>query len=105
MNIRALVFTASLALSFGGNAIVHATAVAASPDAPAVGYWLHDPQGNTIGSVRDLADNGRIAVLMIGSYYEPGSHEIRVPASALSLAGNRVTLRHDIVEAMNVPGR
>lgn len=76
----------------------------ANPTA-AVGRWLHDPQGNTIGSVRALADGGRSAVIMIGSYFEPESHEAVVPACEISLADGKVTLRREITEALNAPSR
>lgn len=61
-----------------------------------------DPPGNVIGSVRALADDGRIAVIMVGSYFEPGSHQARVPARALSLVDGKITLQAETVEALNV---
>ncbi len=78
------------------------SSVATLSVASVAGRWLHDPQGSIIGSVRGLADGGQTAVLMIGSYFRPGSHEVRVPASQLSVADGQVTLRPEISEAMNV---
>ncbi len=48
-----------------------------------VGQSLRDPNGTIIGSVRSLSSDGRTANLMIGSYFEPGSHEAQIPASSL----------------------
>ena len=79
----------------------HAPAVAAS----AAGRWLYDAQGNTIGSVRGLADGGRTAVIMVGSYFRPGSYEARVPASALSVVDGKVTLRTETIQALNAGPR
>ncbi len=79
------------------------TAPVICADKAMVGRWLYDPQGNTIGSVRALTDRGRTAVVMLGSYFQPGSHEIRVPACEITVAaGGRVTLGHDVVDARNV---
>jgi len=105
MNTRMLSLAASLALSFGGAALAQAAAGpgAASPvAASAVGRWLHNPQGNKIGSVRSLTDDGRTAVIMVGSYFQPGSHQALIPASALSVVNGKVTLRNETVQALNV---
>ena len=68
----------------------------------AVGRWLYDPQGDLIGSVRALADSGQTAVIMIGSYFQPGSHEARVPVCKITVATNgRVTVRREIIDALN----
>ena len=92
----------TLAASTGATAQSVASSPAATPSVASVaGRWLHDSQGNVIGSVRGPADGGRTAVLVIGSYFRPGSHEIRVPASELSIADGQVTLRPEISEAMN----
>jgi len=100
MTTRILSLAAALAVS------VSFGALAQSPQADAVGRWLHDPQGNTIGSVRGLADGGSTAVLMIGSYFRPGSHEARVPARMLSIVDGRVVLQGETVEALNaIPSR
>ncbi len=73
------------------------SAIAAS----AVGHWLYDAQEHMIGSIRSLSDNGRTAVIMVGAYFQNGSHLATVPAGALSLINRRVTLRTDTVEALN----
>ena len=70
----------------------------------AVGHWLRDPRGAKIGSVRALADGGRSVVVMVGAYFDPGSHEAVVPACAVTMAADgRVMLRRDAVEALNAP--
>ena len=106
MNTRIATLAASLVLSLGsaGMAQVAMAAPAAaqrSVAADAVGRWLHDDRGNTIGSVRSLTDDGRSAVIMVGTYFEPGSHEATVPVGDLSIVGGRVTLRPAVVEALN----
>lgn len=103
MHIHPLGLAAALALSLSGGAMARTTAApsaAQSVAAGAVGRWLHDAQGNIIGSVRALADDGQTAVLMIGAYFQPGSHEATVPARALSLVNGKVTLRTEAVEAL-----
>ncbi len=42
---------------------------------------------------------------MVGSYFQPGSHEARVPASALSMVDGKAVLRGDTVEALNSVNR
>lgn len=68
----------------------------------AVGHWVYDPQGNIIGSVRSLAEDGRTAVIMVGSYFDPGSRTATVSTGALSTVNGKVTLRTETVEALNV---
>lgn len=77
----------------------------ASVAAQAVGHWLHDAQGNTIGSVRALTDGGRSAVIMLGSYFRPGSHAVTVPVGQLVLVDGKVTLRSETALAMNTPAQ
>ena len=109
MNTRIFGLVASLALPLGGGAMAQALAnpapsnnaePVAGADA-AVGRWLYNPRGDIIGSVRGLADNGRTAVIMVGAYFQPGSHEARVPARGLSVVEGKVTLRAESVEALN----
>jgi len=71
--------------------------------ASAVGHWLYDQQGNKIGSVRSLTDGGRTAVIMVGTYFESGSRDVRVPASTLSIVHGQVMLRPETVAALNAP--
>ena len=73
--------------------------------ASTIGHWLYDAQGNTIGSVRGVTDGGRTAVIMVGSYFRPGSYEARVPASALSVVDGKVTLRTETIQALNAGPR
>ncbi len=112
MNTRILSLAASLAFTFGGAALAQPAvstatgqAAAYSVASSAVGRWLYDLKGNRIGSVRKLEDGGRTAVVMVGSYFQDGSHEARVPASALSVADGRTVLRGDTALALNTAGR
>lgn len=116
MNIRNLSLAALLGLSFGalslgGAALADQTvgpamepaaaSVAPSIASSAVGHWLYDPRGNIIGSVRSLTNNGQTAVIMVGSYFQPGSHLDTVRASSLVLVNGKVTLRNESVQALN----
>ena len=99
-------------LTVGGGAVAQAAAVpaanqVAAPFAPsnAVGHWLHDPQGNTIGSVRTLSADGQTAEVMVGSYFQPGSHVASVSSNALAIVNGKVTLRSETVEALNTAAR
>lgn len=112
MNTHHFSLVASLMLAVSGGAVAQ-TAVgsaanrAATPftAANAVGHWLHDPQGNTIGSVRTLSADGQIAEIMVGSYFQPGSHVASVPSSALAIVDGKVTLRSGTAEALNTAAR
>lgn len=106
MNTCILGLVTSLALLPGGMATAQAAAdLATEPSAAMtdafVGRWLHDPHGDIIGSVRSLADSRHTAIIMVGSYFQPGSHEARVPARSLSLVNGRVTLRAETVAALD----
>lgn len=107
MIARVLGALALAAASAGSGAMAQVPPGAASlgcATEAAVGRWLHDPQGAKIGSVRALADGGRSAVVMVGSYFQPGSHEAVVPACQIAAAADgRLTLRREAVEALNVP--
>ena len=113
MNTRLLGLAAALALSAGGAVLssgalaqealarTPAETVAPGVAASAVGHWLYDAQGNSIGSIRGLADGGRTALIMVGSYFRPGSYEAQVPASALSLVDGKVMLQTEMFQALN----
>ena len=105
MNIRPLSLAAALALSFGVAGLAQAADPAQTAAAPAaagaVGQWLRDPQGRIIGSVRSLSPDGQTANIMVGTYFQEGSHLATVPADALSVADGRVTLRADTAVALN----
>ena len=73
--------------------------------AQAVGRWLYDAQGNTVGSVRALTDDGRSAVIMLGSYFRPGSHAVTVPIRQFAVVDGKVTLRSETALAMNTLSR
>jgi hypothetical protein len=112
MNKRLIGLATVLAISLGAGAVRDAAqAQAALSQAPygsessvaseAVGRWLYDAQGNTIGSVRGVEDGGRTAVIMVGSYFRPGSYEARVPARAITIVNGKVTLQEETVQALN----
>jgi len=42
---------------------------------------------------------------MVGSYFQPGSHEAKVSSSMLSIIDGKVTLRPATVEALNTVAR
>ena len=112
MNIRMLNLAASLAFTFGGAALAQPSAGPTAGQAPtysvassAVGRWLYDLKGQRIGSVRKLEDGGRTAVIMVGSYFQIGSHEARVPADALAVMDGKAVLHEGTVQALNTSGR
>ncbi len=112
MNTRYFSLVASLMLAVSGgavaqNAVVPAANQAATPFAAsnAVGRWLYDLQGNTIGSVRALSADGQTAEIMVGSYFQPGSHVASVPSSELAIVDGKVTLRSETIEALNTAAR
>ncbi len=112
MNIRILSLAASLAFTFGGAALAQPAVGPMPGPAPvysiassAVGRWLYDLKGQRIGSVRKLEDGGRTAVVMVGSYFQIGSHEARIPASALSVEDGKAVLHDDTVQALNTVSR
>ncbi len=112
MNTRILSLAASLAMSISGSAMAQTAYNSTTNHAPvysvassAVGRWLYDLQGNTIGSVRSLTDDGRTAVIMVGSYFQQGSHEARVPSENLFIVNGKVTLQAGTVQALNTVTR
>ena len=112
MRAISLTVGAALLLSVSSGAMAEPAAHPAAIEAAApfvatnaVGRWLHDLQGNTIGSVRGLADGGRTAIIMVGSYFRPGSYEARVPASALSVVDGKVTLQTETMQALAARSR
>jgi hypothetical protein len=108
MNKRLLGMATVLAVSLGTGAVrdaAQAQTVSPSVASEAVGKWLYDAQGNTIGSVRSVDGDGRSATIMVGSYFRPGSYETRVPARAISTENGRVTLRNDVIQALNAGTR
>jgi hypothetical protein len=112
MSTRLFSLVTLLAVSTGGGALAQAAlapavaeTTAAIDAAKAVGKWLYDSQGKKIGSVRSLSADGRTASIMVGSYTQQGSHEARIPASALSMVNGKVKLRAGTVEALNTASR
>lgn len=93
----------AVTLSFTGAAMAQAPAELVASNV--VGRWLYDQKGNKIGSIRSLNDNGQTAIIMIGSYFQPGSHKATVPIAALSVVSGNVTLRAGTVEALNSVSR
>ncbi len=112
MNARFFNLAALLVLFVNGGAMAQAAAnpdanqaTTPSPASSAVGRWLYDSQGGIIGSVRSLTDDGRTAVIMVGSYLQQGSHEARIPSGMLSIIGGKATLRPGTIEALNTASR
>ncbi len=70
-----------------------------------VGRWLYDLKDNKIGSGRRLSGDGRTVEIMVGSYFQSGSHAATVPAAALSIVDGNVTLRTGTAEALNTVSR
>ncbi len=66
-----------------------------------VGRWLHDSRGGIIGSVKSVSPDGRTATIMLGVYTLDNVRMVEVPASALSMAGGKVTLTGETTEARN----
>ncbi len=93
----------AMALSVTGAAMAQAPAEPVT--SKVVGRWLYNQKGNKIGSVRSLSDNGQTAVIMIGSYFQPGSHEATISVTALSVVSGDVTLRTGTAEALNSVSR
>ncbi len=102
--LRILSLAIVLALPAAGAALA-ADPPISTVGANAVGRWLRDPNGTIIGSVRSLSNDGRTANVMIGSYFEPGSHVAQVPVSSLSIADGKVILQRETFQALNVPNR
>lgn len=88
-----------LSQASGASPVEHATT--RSVAAGAVDKWVHDTRGAKIGSVCGLADGGRTAAIMVGSYFQPGSHEERVPTHTLSMVDGKVTLDAGTAQALN----
>ena len=108
MNIGIIRVVATLTVVASSGALLQASsastleaAVTRSVAIGSVGKWLHDTQGTTIGSVRRLTDGGRTAMIIVGSYFQPGSHEERVPARMLSMVDGKVTLQTGTMQALN----
>jgi len=108
MQIRFPWLAAVLALSVNAPAMGQTSTGLAEPDAVearAVGHWLYNSDGTKIGSVRRLSDDGQTAVIMVGSYFQPGSHEATLPVTALFVVNGRVTLQTGMAQALNVVAR
>ena len=108
MHLRFPWLAALLVLSASASAMgqtstspVEADAIASS----AVGHWLYGPDGTKIGSVRRLSDHGQTAVVMVGSYFQPGSHEATVPAAALSIVDGKVILQTAMAQKLRAATR
>ena len=112
MNTRHISLAAALALAVSGGAMAQPAVVPAANQATApfnasnaAGHWLRDPQGNTIGSVRAFSPDGQTAEIMVGSYFQSGSHVALIPSSALAIVDGKVTLRSGTAEALNTAAR
>ncbi len=85
--------TTALALGLlGAAAPAVARPIAPSPARSALGDWLYDSNGSMIGSVYSLTDNGRTAVLQLGTYLTPGRHLVAVPATDITIVGGHAVL-------------
>ena len=112
MNTRHLSLAGSLMLLVSGEALAQVAAVPAGKEAAApfaasdaVGHWLYGPQGNIVGSVRKPSDDGQTVEIMVGSYFQIGSHAASIPSNALARVGGKVVLRSETVEALNTAAR
>ena len=108
MQMRLFWLAALLALSANAPAMSQTSTGTIEPDAVAssmVGHWLYSADGAKIGSVRRLSDDGQTAVIMVGSYFQPGSHEATLPAAALSIVNGKVIVRAGMVQALNAAAR
>ena len=47
----------------------------------AVGEWLYDVNGELVGSVYGVSDDGRTVIVQYGTYLTPGRHLVSLPAS------------------------
>ena len=105
MNTCTVSLLAALAISGSSGAMAQSAAdppqSLATVAADSVGRWLYNSQGRIIGSVRSLSADGQTAVIMVGAYFQDGSHLATVPGSALFIINSKVTLRNDTAEALN----
>ncbi len=81
------------------------TASSPTVSSSVVGQWVHDPQGNIIGSVRGLTSDGRSASIMVGSYFQPGSHEVMVRAQSISTVNGRVVIDRETAQVLSLRPR
>src|SRR5271165_5956700 len=63
-----------------------------SPARSALGDWLYDSNGGLIGSVYSLTDNGRTAVIQLGTFQSPGRRLVAVPATDITIVGGHAVL-------------
>lgn len=91
--VRKFALSALVSLAF----IPPALAQNMAPASTLVGQWVYSPGGDKIGSVRAVGPAG--VELMVGGYFQPGSHVETVPVRALSLADGRVILQPDTLQA------
>jgi hypothetical protein len=66
----------------------------------AIGSWVYDQSGHIIGSLRNLIDHERKAIVMVGSYLLPGNHLVIVPADILCMVNGRVTVEPEAATAL-----
>ena len=93
--VLALAATPTLAQQLPAGAPSSATAAALS------GRWLHDSRGAIIGSVKSVSPDGRTVTIALGIYTLDNVRVVEVPATALSVAGGKVTLTGETAEALN----
>ncbi len=88
---RRLALSAAVGLALG------APALAQNVGAAQVGDWVYSAQGEKIGSVRAVGPEG--VQIMVGAYFQPGSHAETVPARAFRVVDGRVVLQPEISQA------
>jgi hypothetical protein len=80
-----------------------AAEVPATVSGDAIGSWIYDQSGQIVGSLRNLIDHRRKAIVMVGSYMLPGGHLVTVPADILWMVNGRVTVEPEAATALLSP--
>ena len=75
-------------------------ALAQSAAQSAVGKWLYDANGEIVGSVQSVRDDGRTAIVQYGTILTPGNHLVAIPAEDVSMVGGRATLSTMTADAL-----
>ena len=66
---------------------------AESPLQSAVGRWLYDANGELVGSVYGVSNDGSTVTVQYGTYLTPGRHLVTLPSSDVVIVQGRATLR------------
>jgi hypothetical protein len=89
-----------LAATLGGAAPALAQPVAEFDSPSVVGNWLHDGNGELVGSVYAVTDGGRTVIAQYGSYLTPGRHLVALPAADVTMVGGHAVLRTLTADAL-----